>query len=124
MNAAELSHFCLSLPGVREDLKWGQNRVFSVASTKMFALIDLTSSNCAFKVEDHIFLGLCDRPGFRPSPYLARAQWVSLDFPYRLPSEELRALIRQSHQLVVAKLPKRLQAGLILPGQSSSTWNL
>ncbi|MFN3579163.1 MAG: MmcQ/YjbR family DNA-binding protein [Pseudomonas sp.] len=115
MNAAELSHFCLSLPGVREDLKWGQNRIFSVADTKMFALIDLKDNSCAFKVEDDLFLGFCDRPGFHPSPYLARAHWISLDFPYALQDEELRELIRQSHQLVVRKLPRRLQPGLLLP---------
>lgn len=106
--------FCLSLPGSRADLKWGQNKVFSVAVNKMYALIDLSSNTCAFKVEDHVFLGFCDRPGFRPSPYLARAHWVSLDYPYSVPADELRELIRTSHQLVVAKLPKRLQADLIL----------
>ncbi|PCD00586.1 MmcQ/YjbR family DNA-binding protein [Halopseudomonas pelagia] len=115
MNAAELSHYCLSLPGAREDLKWGQNRVFSVAGTKMFALIDLTTDSCAFKVDQPLFLGFCDRPGFHPSPYLARAHWVSLDYPYKLTTEELRGLVRESHQLVVGRLPKRLQAGLILP---------
>lgn len=115
MNAAQLTHFCLSLPAVREDLKWGQNRVFSVAATKMFALIDLSNNSCAFKVDDDVFLGFCDRPGFHPAPYLARAHWVSLDYPYRLEDAELRQLLRRSHQLVVAKLPKRLQSGLIQP---------
>jgi predicted DNA-binding protein (MmcQ/YjbR family) len=34
--------------------------------------------------------------------------------PYPLGCEELQALLRRSHQLVVSKLPKRTQVGLLL----------
>lgn len=37
MTADQIAAFCLQLPGAREDLKWGSNRVFSVAGNKMFA---------------------------------------------------------------------------------------
>ncbi|HBO7318170.1 TPA: MmcQ/YjbR family DNA-binding protein, partial [Pseudomonas aeruginosa] len=39
MTADQIAAFCLQLPGAREDLKWGSNRVFSVAGNKMFAIL-------------------------------------------------------------------------------------
>lgn len=115
MSPQQVADFCLSLPGAREDIKWGGVRVFSVAQSKMFALIHLASHDgLAFKVDDDLFLGFCDRPGIRPAPYLARARWVSMAHPYPISDTELRQLLTRSHQLVVSKLPKRLKLGLLL----------
>ncbi len=36
MTPQQVAEFCLSLPGAREDIKWGGVRVFSVAESKMF----------------------------------------------------------------------------------------
>ena len=41
MTEAQVATFCLSLPGAREDYKWGGVRVFSIAGNKMFALQNL-----------------------------------------------------------------------------------
>ncbi|MBD1554835.1 MmcQ/YjbR family DNA-binding protein [Pseudomonas typographi] len=114
MTLDEMVRYCLSLPGAREDYKWGGVRVFSVAGTKMFAVAHLRGGNdLAFKVEEELFLGYCDRPGFRPAPYLARAKWVSVQTPERLSAGELRDLLKRSHQLVVARLPKRARVALM-----------
>ncbi|WP_236206806.1 MmcQ/YjbR family DNA-binding protein [Pseudomonas tohonis] len=114
MTADEIAAFCLQLPGAREDLKWGSNRVFSVAENKMFAILDFLGSDLAFKVDADLFLGYVDRPGIRPAPYLARAHWVTLAMPPSVGDEELRAALTRSHQLVVAKLPKYKRVGLLL----------
>ncbi|MFP5419881.1 MAG: MmcQ/YjbR family DNA-binding protein [Gammaproteobacteria bacterium] len=115
MTPEHVAAFCLNLPGVREDIKWGGVRVFSVAESKMFALFHLGSHDgLAFKVDDDLFLGYCDRPGIRPAPYLARARWISMATPYPLSDSELQALLTRSHQLVVGKLPKRLKLALLL----------
>lgn len=97
MTADQIAAFCLQLPGAREDLKWGSNRVFSVAGNKMFAI-----------------LGYVDRPGIRPAPYLARAHWIVMARPYPMKAAELREALVRSHQLVVARLPKRQRLGLVL----------
>ncbi len=47
MTADEIAAFCLQLPGAREDLKWGSNRVFSVAGNKMFAILDFLGDGLA-----------------------------------------------------------------------------
>lgn len=109
----QVAAFCLSLPGAREDYKWGGIRVFSVAGNKMFAVLDLAGAGLSFKVADELFLGYCDRPGVRPAPYLARAKWISMEPPYPMGRDELCDLLQRSHQLVVRRLPKRLQAGLL-----------
>lgn len=115
MNAQQIAAHCLSLPGAREDYKWGGVRVFSVAGNKMFAACGLkTAGDLAFKVDAELFLGYCDRPGFRPAPYLARAMWVRLENPELISKLELRALLERSHQLVVARLPKKMQVRLLL----------
>ncbi|MGC5698707.1 MmcQ/YjbR family DNA-binding protein [Pseudomonas sp. NFXW11] len=111
---AQVAQFCLGLPGAREDYKWGGVRVFSVAGSKMFALQGLRGDSLAFKVDPELFLGHVDRPGIGPAPYLARAHWIIMQTPYPLGAEELKQLLQRSHQLVVAKLPKRTQVGLLL----------
>ena len=114
MTEAQVATFCLSLPGAREDYKWGGVRVFSIAGNKMFALQNLRGDSLALKVDKELFLGHVDRPGIHPAPYLARAQWIIMNTPYPLGAEELRSLLQRSHQLVVSKLPKRTQVGLLL----------
>ena len=37
-----------------------------------------------------------------------------MNTPYPLGASELEALLQRSHQLVVSKLPKRVQVGLLL----------
>jgi predicted DNA-binding protein (MmcQ/YjbR family) len=115
MNAEQARDFCLSLPGAREDIKWGGARVFSVAGNKMFAIQHINGTNTlGFKVDQDLFLGYCDRPGIRPAPYLARAHWISLTEPYAASETELKELLTRSHQLVVRKLPKLIKASLLL----------
>lgn len=115
MNTEDIAAFCLSLPGVREDFKWGHNRVFSVAGNKMFAVLDFLDQHLGFKVDNELFLGFIDRPGIRPAPYLARAHWIYMESAQiPLTEHELKQLLRRSHQLVVRRLPKRQQPGLLL----------
>lgn len=112
LNEEQVAAFCLSLPGAREDYKWGGVRVFSVAGNKMFAVMDLAGAGLSFKVDKDLFVGYVDMPGVRPAPYLARAHWISVAWPYALGRETLEDLLTRSHQLVVSKLPKALRAGL------------
>ncbi|MEG1039365.1 MAG: MmcQ/YjbR family DNA-binding protein [Pseudomonas sp.] len=114
MSEAQVAAYCLSLPGAREDYKWGGVRVFSIAGNKMFAVLDLAGAGLSFKVDSDLFLGYADRPGVRPAPYLARAHWISMTPPYPMAGVELRELLQRSHQLVVKRLPKRLQPALLI----------
>lgn len=103
-------------PGVQESIKWQQDLVFDVAG-KMFAVTALAGRHggCySFKVPDALFLALTEQPGIAPAPYAARYKWVLLTEPERYGPDWLAEQIRQSYQLVAAKLPKatRLKLGL------------
>lgn len=100
---------CRTFPGALEELKWGDDTVFSVGG-KMFMVTGADpSGGMSFKVEDERFLEMTDRPGMRPAPYLARAKWVRVDSPSTLSEEESAELLRRSYELVFAKLTKKLQ---------------
>jgi predicted DNA-binding protein (MmcQ/YjbR family) len=114
MNPDAVARYLLQLPGMHEERKWGNCRVFSIAGNKMIAILDLMGSDLAFKVDQDLFLGFTDRPGIRPAPYLARAHWISMAVPYPLTDVELQTLLRRSHQLVVDRLPKLKRIGLLL----------
>lgn len=111
MHAAK--QLCRSFPGAREDIKWGNDLVFSVGA-KMFAVTsnDAAAQAISFKVEDERFLELTDRPGIIPAPYLARARWVQVQQEAGMSDAEAAALLQRSYALVFARLTRRLQAEL------------
>lgn len=102
------------LGGVSSDIKWGNDLVYSVAG-KMFAVTCIEGADAgrvSFKVEDDRFLELTDREGIVPAPYLARARWVMLQKPEEFDTAWIRERLLVSYQLVRARLPKSVQAGL------------
>src|SRR6266536_4609398 len=97
---------CRALPAVTEDIKWGHDLCFSVGA-KMFAVVNLEPPyQIAFKCTPETFAELVERPGIIPAPYMARNLWVlEQELGEVLDRGELSALIKQSYDLVVAKLP-------------------
>ena len=86
--------------------------LFSVGG-KMFCVTSLEPPfTCSFKVSDEEFEELSGREGFVPAPYMARAKWVMVKNADRLHKKEWEAYIRQSYELVKAKLTKKERAGL------------
>jgi predicted DNA-binding protein (MmcQ/YjbR family) len=104
--------FCLGLPNCTEDVKWDNDLVFSVAG-KMFCITALDLPfKCSFKVKDEEFEELACRQGFIPAPYMVRAKWVQVTNPSELHKEEWEFYIRQSYELVKAKLTKKIRSEL------------
>ena len=112
MELEVLRRFCLGLQAVKEDIKWGNDLVFSVGD-KMFCVAALDQPfKCSFKVKDEEFEELTSQPNFEPAPYLARAKWVLVTKPNSLHKEEWEHFITQSYELVKAKLTKKVRAEL------------
>lgn len=108
----DLLAFCRALPGATEDVKWGDHLVFSVGA-KMFAMFDVGDSDIVrFKVSDGLFPIRTREPGISPAPYLARQSWIRLEHTRVLSRGEMEDLLRESHELVAARLPKRLRREL------------
>lgn len=110
MNFEKAKDVCRGFPGATEDLKWGDNTVFSVGG-KMFMITGagVSAHGMSFKVEDERFLELTDRPGMRPAPYLARSKWVCVERADALGDAEAAELLRRAYELVFARLTKKLQ---------------
>jgi predicted DNA-binding protein (MmcQ/YjbR family) len=104
---------CLSLPHTTEHVVWEDHLVFKVGG-KMYAITSFepTKNWLALKCTDDDFSSLVEQPGIIPSPYLARAKWVSLQRESALRPAEVKRLLRQSYALVFAKLPRRTRDAL------------
>ena len=112
MNIEELRIFCLSLPSVTEDIKWGNNLVFSVAE-KMFCLADLDPPlQVSFKVPEEEFVELTSTTDIIQAPYFARMKWVTVLKESRLSRKEWEHYLRQSYELVKSKLPKKIRESI------------
>ena len=111
-DADSLLELCRKLPGVTEDVKWGNDLVFSVAG-KMFAVFELPDlESVGLKVEPALFPILTRRDGVIPAPYLAHHSWIKVLSPAALPPSELEELLRESYGLVARKLPKKTRESL------------
>jgi predicted DNA-binding protein (MmcQ/YjbR family) len=120
MDVDRLRELCLSFPGATEQIQWGNDLLFKVGG-KMFAATPLEPAPVclSFKASPDNFAELTERPNIIPAPYLARAQWVALQTRDALPRDELAGLLRESYEMVAAKLPKRIRESLSSPKPSS-----
>jgi len=120
MNADWLREVCLAFPGTTEQIQWGDDLLFKVGG-KMFAVTPLVPAPVclSFKASPEKFAELTERPNIIPAPYLARAQWVALQTKDALPPAELSKLLRESYDLVAAKLPKKIRESLSNPGAAA-----
>lgn len=108
MNVDWLRELCLSFPGATEQIQWGYDLVFKVGG-KIFAVTPLEPAPVclSFKASPENFAELTERPNIIPAPYLARAQWVALQTWDALPADELARLLRDSYDMVFARLPRK-----------------
>ena len=112
--------YCLSLPHATEDIQWEKDLLFRIGG-KIFAGIPIEFPShhwLSFKCTPEVFAELTQREGIMPAPYVARYYWVSIlrhdngKLITDIRQPELKKLIRTSYDLVLAGLPKKMQAKL------------
>ncbi len=120
MNVDWVRAHCLTLPHTTEHVLWGDDLVFKIGG-KMYAVAVMVPHKVAmsFKCTPEVFAELVERPGIIPAPYSARSHWVALEREDALPRAETKRRIRESYELVFARLPKKLQAELMTPAKKS-----
>ncbi len=120
MDAEWLRKLCLSFPGTTEQIQWGYDLLFKVGG-KMYAVTPLEPAPVclSFKASPENFVELTERQNIIPAPYLARAQWVALQTRDALTREELAGLLRESYEMVLAKLPKKMQEAISSGGNAA-----
>ena len=124
MKIDALRKFCLSFPEAAENLQWGDDLCFKVGG-KIFTIVNLESvpQKICFKCDPEIFVELTEREGIVPAPYVGRYKWVLLERLDAVTDSELRSLIQQSYEMVVAKKkgstrPIRNKEKIPRPGRS------
>jgi predicted DNA-binding protein (MmcQ/YjbR family) len=113
MDIEQVRKLCLSFPGATEQMQWGDDLVFKVGG-KMFAVVPLVPARVwmSLKADPEAFAELTERPGVIPAPYLARAKWIAIESPQAVSPSEVAALLRNSYDLVAAKLTHAARAKL------------
>jgi predicted DNA-binding protein (MmcQ/YjbR family) len=114
INIEEIRKYCLSLPHTTEDIQWGNDLLFRIGG-KIYAGVNLGAagaSHLSFKCSPEDFASLIEQEGIVPAPYVARYHWVSLERLDALNGNELRMRLRDSYEMVLARLPKKIRDGL------------
>ena len=113
MDIEKVRAYCLSFPNVTEDVQWENDLLFRIGK-KIFAgaALEASAHVLSFKCTPEKFAELTERDGIVPAPYVARYHWVALENFDALKEAELKALLRNSYEMVLAKLPKKLREQL------------
>jgi len=78
---------------------------FASSGGKIFTMLGLDNPRLCLKCSAEMFAEMIEREHVRPAPYVGRYKWIMLDRLDALPWNELQALIRQSYEMVSAKVP-------------------
>lgn len=118
MTPQELRTFCLSFNDVVEEFPFGPDAsVFKVAG-KMFALssLDATPLTVNLKCDPEIAVQLrAAHPEIVPGWHMNKRHWNTVTADAKLPDQQVRELIEDSYDLVVAGLPKAVRLRLDRP---------
>ena len=111
MDLEMFRNYCLALKGVTEEMPFGDNTLVYKVEGKMFALtgIDMfTSINLKCDPEEAIELR--ERyPAVQPGYHMNKQHWNTILIDHSIPAELLLKWTKNSYDLVVAKLPRKLR---------------
>ncbi|MGW6059958.1 MmcQ/YjbR family DNA-binding protein [Streptomyces sp. NPDC055189] len=118
MTPQELRAFCLSFNDVVEEFPFGpEASVFKVAG-KMFALssLDAEPLKVNLKCDPDIAVQLrAAHPEIAPGWHMNKRHWNTVTADAKLPDQQVRELVEDSYDLVVAGLPKAVRLRLDRP---------
>jgi len=109
MDIESFRAYCLSLPGTTEGMKW--DHLCFMIEEKLFIIIAIDEGNSfSTKCTPEEFEELTARDGITQAHHMAKRQWVRIENLDVLSETELKKRVETSRALVLAKLPKKLQA--------------
>ncbi len=115
MNLNELRSYLLAKKGATEEMPFGpDNWVYKVMG-KMFALVPLDAAplTISLKCEPGQALLLRDvYPAVRPGYHMNKTHWNTVTLDGSIPDAEVRGMIDDSYDLVVAGLPRAQRRAL------------
>lgn len=113
MTIETIQTICHQLPGVTEDIKLGEHLCFNVGGKSfLFTYPGGVPPSASFKVPDEDFETVSSMEGLEPQPYIARYKWVLARDISSLTKKEWEFYIKQSYQLIAAKLPAKVRKSI------------
>ncbi len=107
--------FCLSKPGVTEELPFGPETLVFKVMGKMFTATDLTDfQSINYKASPEEIEDQRERyPSVVPGYHMSKKHWNTVMMDGSVPDNLILQWIDQSYQLVVDKLPSKLKNELL-----------
>ena len=115
MNIDTFRDYCLHKKGVTEGLPFGPDTLVFKVMGKMFALVGLDEVplRANLKCDPERALELRDRyEGVLPGYHMSKVHWNTVKINSDVPDALFYELIDHSYELVVQKLPKKIQKTL------------
>ena len=109
MNLETFRSYCLSKPGVTEEMPFGEGTLVFKVMGKMFALTDLTLfESVNLKTDPEKAIELRERyESVTPGYHMNKKHWNTVQMDGSIPDREFKTWIDDSYDLVVAKLTKK-----------------
>src|SRR5690606_21355899 len=107
MDIETFREYCLSLPGTTESLPFGPEFLVFKVGSKMFALTDIDHfESINLKCDPERAIDLRARyPEVRPGYHMNKRHWNTIEISPRISDQQYLQWIRESYDLVWAKLP-------------------
>ncbi len=110
MNIEQVRAYCLTLPGVTEDMPYDSGWVVFRIEGKIFLHISLERRLIAIKLRPERGEELRERyDAITPAWHMNKKHWNDIVIENTFPNETIEQWIRESYDLVLSKLPKRLK---------------
>jgi predicted DNA-binding protein (MmcQ/YjbR family) len=116
MNIEEFREFCLSLKGVTEDFPFDESTLVFKVMGKMFTLVDIDRfESINVKCDPEKAIELREHyPAVLPGYHMSKKHWNTVLTNGEIPDQLLKQWTRDSYDLVVKGLTKKLQEELKL----------
>ncbi|MGV3705766.1 MAG: MmcQ/YjbR family DNA-binding protein [Arcticibacter sp.] len=111
MNIEEYRDFCLSLKGASESFPFGDDTLVMKVKDKVFSLASLEGLfSFNVKCDPEKAVDLRERyPDVQPGYHMNKRHWNTIHVTGAVPDDELREWIRDSYNLILNSLPKKLR---------------
>ncbi|MCF8230065.1 MAG: MmcQ/YjbR family DNA-binding protein [Bacteroidales bacterium] len=113
MNIEQIREYCLSKKSVTEGFPFDNDTLVFKVANKMFALLSLEKKRINLKCDPQRAIELREHYDFIiPGYHMNKQQWNTISFEAGIDGGFLMEMIDHSYDLIVASLPKKVQAEL------------
>jgi predicted DNA-binding protein (MmcQ/YjbR family) len=114
MNIEDFREKCISMPGVSESFPFDNDTLVFKVMGKLFALVSLEKASSAnLKCEPEKAIDLREHfESVQPGYHMNKQHWNTVFFDGDVPDKLFDELIKESYQLVVSGLTKKLKEEL------------